>query len=129
MQWQHCINIYRFLLVDFQESLAVALALVSLVCVVSICVLWVAIGQAEDAAVTVEIASMPSLEHLRPHIDLAHVTLTALLHGKPLSQGRMKVQLTAPPRTTVLATDYPSVEGTPLLAFDSGLIDGHVTLQ
>ena len=62
-------------------------------------------------------------------MDLARVTLMALLHGKPLSQGHMRVQLTAPPRTTVLATDFPRVEGTPLLAFDSDLINGVVTLQ
>jgi hypothetical protein len=41
----------------------------------------------------------------------------------------MKVQLTAPPRTAVLATDLPRVEGTPLLALDSEFIDGSVTLQ
>jgi hypothetical protein len=87
------------------------------------------IGQAEEAAVTVEIASMPSLEHLRPHTDLARVTLTAWLHGKPLSQGHMQVQLTAPPRTTGLATDFPGVAGTPLFAFDSELLDGSITLQ
>src|SRR5207302_3663698 len=51
------------------------------------------------------------------------------LHGKPLSQGHIQVQLTAPPRTTVLATDFPRMEGTPLLALDSDLIDGMVTLQ
>ena len=107
----------------------VVLSLVSTACVVSVWLLWVARGQAEEAAVTVEIASTPSLEHLRPHTDPARVTLVALLHGKPLSQGHMKVQLTAPPRTTVLATDFPRVEGTPLLAFDSELIDGMVTLQ
>jgi hypothetical protein len=107
----------------------VVLSLVSTACVVSVWLLWVTRGQAEDAAVTVEIASTPSLEYLRPHTDLARVTLTALLHGKPLSQGHMKVQLTAPPRTTVLATDFPEVEGTPLLAFDSDLLDGSITLQ
>jgi hypothetical protein len=129
MQWQLWVNIYRFLRVEFLERVALVLSLVSTACVVSIWLLWVVIGQAEDTGVTVEIASMPSLEHLRPHTDLARMTLTALLHGKPLSQGHMQVQLTAPPRTPVLATDYPRVEGTPLLAFDSDLIDGMVTLQ
>src|SRR5262245_27259159 len=107
----------------------VVLSLVLLVCMVSIWRPWVGIGQAEDTAVTVEIISTPSLEHLRPPMDLARVTLVALLHGKPLSQGHMQVQLMAPPRTTVLAPDFPGVEGAPLLAFDSDLIDGVVTLQ
>jgi len=79
--------------------------------------------------VTIEIVSTPSLEHLRPPMDLARVTLVALLHGKPLVQGHMKVRLMAPPRTMVLATDFPRVEDTPLLAFDSDLIGGAVTLQ
>jgi len=94
--------------------------------------LWwpgIVIGQAEDTGVTVEMVSTPSLEHLRPPMDLARVTLMALLHGKPLIQGHLKVQLLAPPRTTVLASDFPRAEGTPLLAFDSDLIGGVVTLQ
>jgi hypothetical protein len=97
--------------------------------VVSIWLLWVATGQAENAAVTVEVASTPPLEHIRPNTDLARLTLTALLHGKPLGQGHVKVQLMAPPRTQFLATGFPRVEGTPLLALDSELIDGHLTLQ
>jgi hypothetical protein len=129
MQWQHCVNIYRFLRVEFLECVAVALSLASTACVVSVWLLWVAIGQAEDAAITVEIASTPALEHLRPPTDLARVTLMALLHGTPLRQGHMQVQLTAPPRTTGLATDFPGVAGTPLLAFDSDLLDGSITLQ
>lgn len=106
-----------------------AISLVSTACFVCVWLLWVAPGHAEDAAVTVEIASTPPLERIRPNTDLAHVTLTALLHGKPLSQGHVKIQLTAPPRTKVLATGFPRVEGTPLLALDSELRDGTFTLQ
>jgi hypothetical protein len=106
-----------------------AIYLVSTACFVCVCWLWVAIGQAEDAAVTVEIASTPPLERLRPNTDLARLTLTAWLHGKPLGQGHVKVQLTAPPRTKVLATGFPRVEGTALLALDSELRDGTFTLQ
>jgi hypothetical protein len=86
-------------------------------------------GQAEDTAVTVAIASVPPLEHIRPNTDLARVTLTALLHGKPLDQGQMHVQLLAPPRTLVLSTGFPRVEGTPLLALDTALNHGSLTLQ
>lgn len=129
MQGQRGVNIVRMLRVDFLECGAVVRSLVSAACVVSVCLLWGAIGQPEEAAVTVEIASIPALEHLRPPTDLARVTLTALLHGTPLRQGHMQVQLTAPPRTTLLATDDPGVAGTPLLAFDSDVIDGRVSLQ
>ncbi len=106
-----------------------AIYLVSTACFVCVWLLGGAIGQAEEAAVTVEIASTPPLEHIRPNTDLARLTLTALLHGKPLGQGHMKVQLTAPPRTKILATGFPRVEGTPLLALDSELTDGNLTLQ
>ena len=68
-------------------------------------------------------------EHIRPDTDLARVTLTALLHGQPLSQGHMQVQLTAPPRTRVVATGFPRVEGTALLALDTALTDGTWTAQ
>jgi len=106
-----------------------ALYLISTACFVCVWLLGVAPGQAEDTAVTIEIASTPPLERLRPNTDLARVTLTALLHGKPLGQGHVKVQLTAPPRTKVLATGFPRVEGTPLLALDSEFRDGTFTLQ
>jgi hypothetical protein len=106
-----------------------ALYLVSTACFVCVWLLGVAIGQAEEAAVTVEVASTPPLERIRPNTDLARVTLTVLLHGKPLGQGHVKVQLTAPPRTKILATGFPRVEGTPLLTLDSELTDGHLTLQ
>src|SRR5215831_3915332 len=97
----------------------VVLSLVSLVCVASLWWPRGLIGQAAETGVTIEMVSTPSLEHLRPPTDLARVTLMALLHGKPLIQGHLKVQLLAPLRTTVLASDFPRAEGTPLLAFDS----------
>src|SRR5262249_23838828 len=107
----------------------IALACVSTACVVGIWLLWVATGQAEDAAVTVEVTSTPSLDRLHAQSDLARLTLTVWLHGKPLSQGRMQVQLMAPLHTPVLATGAPQVEGTPLLALNSELTDGMVTWQ
>ena len=105
------------------------LALVVAACMVSVWLLCGTPGQAEDGAVTVVIASIPALEHLHPPTDLARVTITALLHGKPLSHGHMKVQLTAPPQTIVQATDTSSIEGTPLFVFNSELVDGSVTLE
>jgi hypothetical protein len=85
--------------------------------------------QAADAAITVELTSTPPLEHLRPNTDLARVTLAPLLHGRPLSHGHLQVRLTAPPRTQVLSTGFPRVEGTPLLTLDSDLTDGMVSVQ
>ena len=90
---------------------------------------WIRTAQAEEAGVQIVLTSTPPLEHIRPDTDLARVTLTALLHGQPLSQGHMQVQLTAPPRTKVVATGFPRVEGTALLALDTALTDGTWTVQ
>src|SRR5215510_9165905 len=99
----------------------IILSLVSILGFVGCWLSWVIPGQAEDAAMTVAIASVPPLERIRPNTDLARVTLTALLHGKPVNQGQMHVQLLAPPRPLVLSTGFPRVEGTPLLALDTAL--------
>lgn len=106
-----------------------ALCLVSLACVVGVWLLGSMTAHAEEASVTVEVASAPPLEHVRPNADLAHVTFTILLHGKPLSQGHIKLRLTAPPRPQILATGFPRVEGTPLLELASEFKDGTFTLQ
>ena len=106
-----------------------AVSLASSACLVCIWLLWGSVGQAEEATATVQIASTPPLERIRPNADLAHVTLTVLLSGRPLDQGHIKLRLTAPPRTKVLSTGFPRVEGTPLLALDSEFRDGIFALQ
>ena len=106
-----------------------AISLVSTACFVCVWLLWGTLGQADEATVSVEMASTPPLQRIRPNTDLAHVTLTVLLHGKPLGQGHIQLQLTAPPRPQVLATGFPRVEGTPLLVLDSEFRDGTFTLQ
>lgn len=106
-----------------------AISLVSTACVVCIWLLGGTTGQAEEGTATVEVASRPSLERIRPSADLTHITFTTLLHGKPLGQGHIKLQLTAPPRTQVLSTGFPRVEGTPLLVLDSEFSDGTFTLH
>ncbi len=91
---------------------------------------WLATAQAETPALAILISSTPPFEHIRPDADLATVTFTAFLHGKPLSSGHLALQVTAPPRATVLTTDFPWVEGTPLLALNADLQqDGTFTLQ
>jgi hypothetical protein len=107
----------------------VAIFLVATAGCVGVWLQGVTTGQAADATVTVELTSTPPLEHLRPNHDLARVTLTPLLHGSPLSHGHLRVRLTAPPPTQVLSTGFPRVEGTLLLALDSDLTDGIVSVQ
>ena len=74
---------------------------------------WIKTGQAEEAGVQIVLTSTPPLEHIRPDRDLARVTLTALLHVQPLSQGNMQVQLTAPPRTQFVALASPGWKALP----------------
>jgi hypothetical protein len=90
---------------------------------------WTGTGQAQEAGIQIALTSTPPLEHIRPNTDLAHLTLTAFLHGQPLSQGQMQVQLMAPARTQFVATGFPRVEGTTLLALDTALTDGTWTVQ
>jgi len=83
--------------------------------------LSVASGQAENTAIEVAITCLPPCESLRPDVDLATITCTVLLHGQPLTGGHLTLQVTAPPRSTVLTTDFPRVEGTTLLQLTSNL--------
>jgi hypothetical protein len=94
--------------------------------VILVCGAWVWLAsrntaQAEEAAITVQLASTPPLEQIRPDADLATLTLTVLRHGQPLTHGHLKAQLMAPLRTRFLTTDFPLVEGTPLLRLESDL--------
>jgi hypothetical protein len=76
------------------------------------------------------LTTVPAREHIRPDGETAQVTLTPRLRGIPLTGGQLTLHLTAPPRSTVLSTDFPHVEGTPLLAFTSLLSeDGTVTFD
>lgn len=102
---------------------------VATACVIAVWLFAAMTGQAEDGTVTVAVTSTPALERIRPKTDRARVTLTPLLHGVPLSRGHIKLQLTAPPRSMVVSTGSPSVEGTPLFVLDSELSDGPFTLQ
>lgn len=86
-------------------------------------------GQAQDAGLTVNITSTPPLASVRPNHDLASITLTPMLRGKPLGQGHVTLVLTAPPAPTILATGFPRVEGTTLLRLDSALTNGGLTFK
>lgn len=86
-----------------------------------------AIGQADSAAVTVDVVTTPQPHAIRPDIDLVRVTLHVWLHGAPLQRGHLQVKLTAPPRAALLSTDFPMVEGTDLLVLASHVQDGALT--
>ncbi len=102
--------------------------------VLTLGLVWMALlgtmpGQAQDTGLTVAITSTPPLASVRPNHDLASITLTPILRGKPLGQGHATFVLTAPPAPTVLATGFPRVEGTTLLRLESALTKGALTFQ
>ncbi|MGE3539499.1 MAG: hypothetical protein AB7N91_18960 [Candidatus Tectimicrobiota bacterium] len=87
-------------------------------------------GYAEDLAAEVTLSTDPPPEHIRPDGEAVRVTLSARLQGKPLSGGHLQLQVTAPPRSTILTTDFPHVEGSALLALASDLQpDGTWSMQ
>lgn len=87
-------------------------------------------GYAEDSQVAITLSTLPAETAIRPDGEAATVTLQALLGGQPLRGGRLTLYLTAPPRSKLLSTDFPHVEGSSLLALTSDLApDGTFTFQ
>lgn len=87
-------------------------------------------GYAADLPVTVEVATTPPPDAIRPDGEAVRVTLTARLQGQALTAGHLHLTLTAPPRSTLLTTDFPHVEGTTLLDLDSDVApDGTWSFQ
>lgn len=82
------------------------------------------LAYAQAPQVEVTLSSTPPFAALIPDVDLALVTLTATLQGKPLSAGQVTLRLIAPPRPMLLSTDFPHVEGTTLVEFTSDLRPG-----
>ena len=100
---------------------------VSVVCLACVWLLGVPVTRANNSVVTVKITSTPPLHQIRPDADLAHVTLHVLLHGAPGQRCHMQVKVIAPPRSALLSTDFPMVEGTDLLELASDVQDGTLT--
>ena len=86
-------------------------------------------GFAAETDLRVRITSTPPPQQIRPDTDYARVTLQVLQRGQPLSAGHVDVTITAPDRTSWISTDFPMVEGTPLLSLASDLQDGTLTFD
>jgi hypothetical protein len=93
----------------------------SLVC------LWLGlppVAYAQVSGLTATLETSPPARQIRPDLDYAKVKLHVLLNGRPLSHGHLQVTAAAPPRPSILSTDFPIVEGTPLFALASDLQAG-----
>jgi hypothetical protein len=86
-------------------------------------------GFAAETDLSLKITSTPPPLQIRPDTDYARVTLHVLHRGQPLSAGHLEVNLTSPGRQPWISTDFPMVEGTPLLALASDLQDGALTFD
>ena len=71
-------------------------------------------------AKTIDLQIQPSLDKIRPLSKPAKLTLTLRDGaGKGIDRTRFQIRLYAPPRGSFLSTDFPQVEGTPLLEIES----------
>lgn len=82
------------------------------------------LSYAQDAALTATLETSPPAGEIRPDLDYVNVKLNVSLNGEPLSYGHLQVTVAAPPRDSILSTDFPIVEGTPLLVLASDLKAG-----
>lgn len=102
--------------------------------VVVVCLAWVGLlgigtGHCAPSAVTVAMVTTPRPHAIRPDLDLARVTFHVRQHGEPLRRCHLQVKVTAPPRSTLLSTDFPVVEGTDLLVLASDVEDSTLTFS
>jgi len=74
----------------------------------------------EAKAKTIELQIQPALDKIRPLSKPASLTLTLRdSTGKAIDRARFQVRLYAPPRGLFFSTDFPQVEGTPLIEIES----------
>lgn len=92
---------------------------------------------AKSATAAVKLTTEPSLEKIVPYEAEAtqaqksvKLTLQAIdSTGKPLTNVQMKVRLIAPSANPLFTTDFPIVEGTQLLDFQSNSLNGQLQLE
>jgi hypothetical protein len=82
-----------------------------------------------EAAVAIEMMTDPPREHIFPDTTPTLLTIKASVDGKPLDSGELAVHVSAPPRSMLLSTPFPAVEGTTLLELASNLKDGKYTVE
>ncbi|MDH3603755.1 MAG: hypothetical protein OEU26_29445 [Candidatus Tectomicrobia bacterium] len=113
-------------------SLVRRIAIRPIVIALALACVWLStltLGFAAETDLSVKVTSIPPLQRIRPDTDYARVTLQVLQHGQSLSAGHLEVNITSPGRTSWISTDFPMVEGTPLLSLASDLQDGMLTFD
>jgi hypothetical protein len=105
-------------------------------CVLMVCglvYLWLSLpvvsSYAQGTDLTATLETSPAAGEIRPDLDYVKVTLKVWLNGQPLSAGHLQVTVTAPPKPSLLSTDFPIVEGTSLFTLASDLRAGTWTFD
>ena len=81
----------------------------------------------EARAKTIDLQIQPGLDKIRPLSKPARLTLTLRdSAGKAIDRTRFQIHLYAPPRGLFFSTDFPQVEGTPLIEIESPAFQGKV---
>jgi hypothetical protein len=79
----------------------------------------------EARAKTIDLQIQPGLENIRPLSKPARLTLTLRDGaGKAIDRARLQIRLYAPPRGLFFSTDFPQVEGTPLIEIETPSFQG-----
>jgi hypothetical protein len=87
-----------------------------------ICLLFLplATSHTEARANSIDLQIQPGLDKIRPLSKPARLTLTLRDGtGKAIDRARFQIRLYAPPRGLFFSTDFPQVEGTPLIELES----------
>jgi len=87
--------------------------------------LSLATAHTEASAKTIDLQIQPGLENIRPLSKPARLTLTLRDGaGKAIDRARFQIRLYAPPRGLFFSTDFPQVEGTPLIEIETPSFQG-----
>lgn len=83
-----------------------------------------------SSALKLEITTSPEVKQIIPDQTLARTTVRLLDEkGEPIRDARVRIHVDNPARARLWNTDFPWVEGTPLLELDTWTTDGTVTWE
>ena len=84
--------------------------------------------QADKA--TIEFSTEPAMDKILPDAEIAKLNFVVKnSKGKLVTNATLNIKMTAPKTTAFFSTDFPVVEGTPLMDLNMPLIDGKVSMD
>jgi len=84
--------------------------------------------KAEEAVI--EFSTEPAMDKILPDAETALLKFVVKnKKGEPIKNARLTIKCTAPQTTSFFSTDFPIVEGTPLMDLDLELVDGQAEIE